>query len=40
MLRKHLKFSCHEEKREVLACENALNKSIETGDKTKSLDIS
>lgn len=33
MLRKHLKFSCHEEKRKVLTRENALNKSIETEDK-------
>ena len=40
MLRKRLKFSCREEKREVLTCENALNKSIETRDKTKSLEIS
>ena len=30
MLRKHLNFSCHEEKREVLTLENALHKSIET----------
>lgn len=40
MLRKHLKFSCHEEEREVLTCENALSKSIETRDKTKSLEMS